>query len=186
MKRTAAVILVLLMMSGCFHPQTGMDQAVLLREKILASQSCSFTAEVTADFGDTVYSFVMDCEADKEGNILFRVEEPESISGITGRIDASGGELTFDDQVLAFSMLADGELSPVSGPWLFLKALRSGYLTSCGVEEPYLRMTIDDSYESDAMQVDIWVNEEMVPVHADILWQGRRILTVSIENFQIL
>ena len=48
-----------------------------------------------------------------------------------------------------------------------------------------LLLTIDDSYADEPMQVDVWL-EENIPTGAEILWQGRRILTIRVENFSFL
>jgi hypothetical protein len=54
------------------------------------------------------------------------------------------------------------------------------------MEEDLLRLTIDDSYEEDALKVDIWLDETDTPVRAEILYDGRRILTLIIKNFTIV
>ena len=74
----------------------------------------------------------------------------------------------------------------MSSPWIFYTTLRSGYLTSAGMEENLLRLTIDDSYEEDALTVDIWLDEQDTPIRSEILYDGRRILTLKIENFTIV
>lgn len=177
---------VLCLLSGCGSTKSLLHRGTELRERVLEAEGCSFTMTVHADFGDNTYSFSMACNADSQGNVTFSVTEPESISGISGVIDTAGGRLTFDDTALAFSLLADGELSPVSAPWLFLKTLRSGYLKTVSMEDELLRLTIDDSYESDAMQLDIWLDSADYPIHAETIWQGRRILSMEIEDFTIL
>ena len=83
-------------------------------------------------------------------------------------------------------MLADGQLTPVAAPWVLTKTLRSGYLTSCGADGEYLRLAIDDSYEEDALHLDIWLGSEDLPVRGEVLWQGRRILSLQIKNFTFL
>ena len=87
---------------------------------------------------------------------------------------------------MAFPMLAEGEISPVGGPWIVYNALRSGYILSCGMEENWLRMTLNDTYEEDAFQVDVWLDGGERPAVAEILWKGRRVLTIQVINFQIL
>jgi hypothetical protein len=67
---------------------------------------------------------------------------------------------------LTFPPLADGQVAPVSGPWILLKTLLGGYLTACGMEDDLLRLTIYDSYEEDALQMEIWLNGENLPVQA--------------------
>ena len=81
--------------------------------------------------------------------------------------------------------MADGQLAPVSAPWLLMKTLRSGYLTSAGMEGELLRITIDDRYEEDALTADIWIDSENCPVRGEFLWQGRSILTILVEDFRI-
>lgn len=180
-----AVILALLLLGGCRGEDAELDRAMALRAKLLAS-SVSFDAEITADYGGELHTFSLYCEGDSQGNLGFRVTAPETIADITGRIEAGEGKLTFRDTALAFPLLAEDQLSPVSAPWIFYRTLRSGYLTAAGMEEEFLRLTIDDSYEEDALTLDIWLDETDTPVRAEILYDGRRILTLTIENFQIL
>lgn len=156
-----------------------------LRGRLLASDSCSFRTEITADYGDKLHTFSMECTADQKGNLSFMITQPDTIAGINGTISDEGGRLTFEDTALCFPLLADDQLSPVSTPWIFLKTLRSGYLRQAGMESNLLRLTIDDSYKEDALQLDIWVNQDEQPVRAEILYNSRRILTLSITDFEI-
>lgn len=185
MKRLAVLVMVWLMLSGCSGKDVELERAMGLRAKLLASE-CSFDTEITADYGDQIYSFSVTCQADTKGQVEFLVTKPESISGITGIADREGGKLTFSDTALTFPLLADGQVSPASAPYLLMKTLRGGYLTAAGMEDGLLRLTIDDSYEEDALKLDIWLNELDQPVQADILYDGRRILTMTVSNFQIL
>ena len=182
MKRIMALLCTLMLLTGCTGKSAQLDRAMGLRAKLLA-KAVSFDAEITADYGDKSYTFSMRCKADTQGNLAFTVMQPDVISGISGTISTSGGKLTFDDTALAFDLMADGLLSPVSGPWVLMKTLRSGYLTSCTEEGELLRVAIDDSYEEDALHLDIWLDGEDCPVRGEIMWQGRRLLTVIVKNF---
>ncbi len=162
-----------------------MQRGLALRERLL-NQSCSFVAQITADFGDKTHTFRVGCTADTSGEVSFVVIAPESISGIMGSMKADSGYLTFDDTVLAFPLLADGEVSPISAPWLLIKTLRSGYMASAGMDGNELLLTLSDSYEENALHVDIWLTREDIPVRCEILWQGRRILSVEIEDFSFV
>ena len=185
MKRLAALLSLLLILTGCASSQAHMDRAMALRSKLLTTP-VRFDARITADYGDELYEFSMTCEADASGNIAFTVTAPSSIAGITGTLSATGGKLTFDETALAFGLLADGQLSPVAAPWTFLHSLRSGYLTACSKEAGSLRISVSDSYEDDAVCLDVWLDQQDLPRRADILWQGRRILTVDVTNFVFL
>ena len=160
-----------------------MDRALALRSRLLA-QGVAFDSEIVADFSDKIYSFGVHCDFDGQGNLTFSVTEPDTIAGITGKVSARGGKLTFDDQALAFPTLADGQLSPVSAPWVLIHTLRSGYLTSAGMEGDKVRIAIDDSYADNALHLDIWLDEENLPAHCEILWKGRRVLSMAIKNLR--
>lgn len=153
-----------------------------LRAKML-SGGCTFDAEITADYGAQTDTFGVSCQMDSGGSVAFAVTAPEAIAGITGTLSQAGGKLTFDGSALAVPLLADGELSPVSAPWILTQTLRSGYLTACGREGTLLRAEIDDSYEADALHLDVWLTAENIPCQADILWKNRRILSLTIKNF---
>lgn len=185
MKKVGVLFCFLFFLTGCSGTPKEIERGMALRSAILQGTSCSFDAEIIADYGDKVHSFSMACQGNDKGDLKFTVTAPESIAGITGNITQEGGKLTFDDTALQFDLLTDDQLSPVSAPWILLKTLRGGYLTSACMEEDQLRLTIDDSYVDDALQLDIWLNSEDIPVQADILYDGRRILSLNVANFTI-
>lgn len=186
MKRAAVLLLTILVLPGCSRGRGYIDRAMELRSRLLSGNGCEFSVDITADYGSEIHSFSMNCTADQYGNLRFTVTAPDTISGIAGEISQKGGQLTFDDSVLQFPLMADDQLTPVSAPWIFLKTLRSGYLTAAGEDGELLRLTIDDTYEEDALHLDIWLNDEQLPIQADILYDGRRILTLGIKDFRIL
>lgn len=185
MKILAAVLCLCLMFTGCGGTDPNLERAMTLRAKLLAS-SCTFDAKITADYGEELYTFSVTCASDNPGSVEFRLEAPETIAGITGVADQEGGKLTFSDKALAFPLLADGQISPAGAPYVLVKTLRGGCLTAAGMEDGLLRLTIDDSYEADALQLDIWLNDMDQVVQADILYDGRRIIAMEVSNFQIL
>ncbi len=182
MKRILCMLCLLALLCGCAAQDGAMEEALSLRASLL-SKGVAFDADVTADYGDRLYQFSLHCQASPQGALTFQVTAPETIAGITGTISAGGGKLTFDDQALAFSLLADGQISPVAAPWILMQTLRGGYLTSCTRESGGIRVAIDDSYEEDALHLDIWLDDKGLPQRGEILWQGRRILSMNIENF---
>ena len=181
-----ALLCVTLLFSGCKGQADPMDKAIALRNRILENKGCSFQASISADYGEKVYEFSMDCRTNKAGDLTFTVTEPTTIAGIQGKIRHDGGALTFDDKVLAFQTIADGQITPVTAPWLLMKTLRSGYMKGCTSDEDGFQITINDSYAEDAFYLNIWVNRAHLPVACEIFWEGRRILTVKVENFTYL
>lgn len=182
MRRFLILIVTFILFAGC-SKNDNIDNALKLRSQMLNSNGCTFDAVIYADYGDQIYTFSMRCEADASGVIKFEVTDPETIAGITGEFSSQGGKITFDDTALAFRSLTDNQLSPVSAPWILIHTLRGGYLTSAGEDGNYTRIAIDDSYEENALHLDVWLNENNLPNHSDILWKGRRILSLDVRNF---
>ena len=163
-----------------------MDAGLSLRSSILSATGCTFDATVTADYGNQTYTFAMGCDFDAHGNLTFTVRSPQTIAGISGTVGTEGGALRFDDTALSFPLLADEQLSPVSAPWVFMKTLRSGFITSAGKDGELLRLIIDETYEEKTVTAHVWLDENTIPVQADLYWDGRRILILEVINFQIL
>ena len=186
MKRILLCLFVLIIVcSGC-NSNGEMDEALKLRESVLSGNGVTFVARVTADYGDKLYVFSIECTADSDGNTTFSVIEPDTISGISGIVAESGGKITFDDKVLLFELLADDQITPVSAPWLMVHTLRSGYINGCAQSGEGIQIQFDDSYEDDALRLDLLLDDDSKPVYAEIIWQSRRIVSMEIENFVIL
>ena len=182
MRRILTCFCAVLVLTGCASSSGGeMNRALALRGKLLKAESWGFQAEISADFGEKVYDFGMDCQADDKGNVAFTVTAPETISGITGEISAQGGKLTFDGTALDFGLLADGRLSPVSAPWV----LRGGSITGVGEQDGRLVLNVNDSYKDDALTLDVTLDENDLPARAEIFCQGKRILSMTLKNVVI-
>lgn len=187
MKKAGLLLMILgCVLTGCSDASEEMERAMALRGEILKASSCEFDVQVTADYGDKLYQFGMSCQGNEMGDLDFTVSEPETIAGVTGVVSAAGGKLTFGDTALEFPLMADEQITPVMAPWVFLKTLRSGYITAAGREGELLRLSIDDSYQEDALHLDIWLNGDNVPVRGEILYDGRRILSLSVTNWTIV
>lgn len=186
MKRFCAAVLILVLFSGCGKKNSELDDAIRFRDGLLNGKECTFNAEITANYGDEIHSFSMEVSSDEKGDAAFCVTEPEVISGIMGTIRQSGAELTFDETILAFPMLAEGQLAPVIAPWIFIKALRSGYISSVGMDGDLIRLSLLDSYEDESLMLDVWFDEEWKPVRGEILFKDKKILTLLLENFTIV
>lgn len=181
----AAFLCVICVLTGC-GSRNSMKRSIDLRSDILAANGCSFQCKITADYGERIYVFGMDCQTDKDGNLTFTVNEPTTISGICGKITQEEGALTFDDRVLAFETIADDCLTPVSAPWVYIEAIRSGYINSCVETDSGYCIEIDDTYKGSSLRLQIYTDSDSAPTGGEIFWNNRRILTLQVDNFKIL
>lgn len=181
MKRLIPGLAAMVLLCGCSFGEQAQEEALELRSRALSANAVTFRAEIAADYIDHVEEFTLECAFDADGVLSFTVAEPEQICGIAGTVSGTEGALTFDDQILAFPLMAEERLSPVSAPWIVMKALRSGCIIACAREEEVLHVTVDDSYADDALTVDLWADENGI-VAAEVSWQGRRAVAMEIEN----
>ena len=176
----------LLLFSGCSTSSAGVDMALAVRQRFMRTDGCQFDCTVQADYGDYLFTFALLCKANRDGTIQFEVTKPDSVSGITGYIDSEGGNLTFDDQVLAFPPLADGYISPVIGPWLFIKALSTGYISYVDTSDGNTLVCFDDSFRQEPLQTRLWLDDMNIPVHCEFIWRNVCIVSLQINNYTYL
>ncbi len=186
-KRFLCVLLVLAMLlGGCsLNGGSAMEEALAFRAKVLSAGGCSFLAEVTADYGEEVYTFSLSCDTDGDGNLSFTVTAPDSISGITGTVSGDTGNLTFDDKVLAFDPMAEGQISPAAAAHTAAQSWRTGYIATCGRENGQLVLSVETSFQEEPLAVDTWIDEEKgVPLFSEICYNGRKLLSVAFTDFK--
>lgn len=173
-------LLLCVFLAGC---QGRQDDAMAFRSRLLRAEQVSFQAEITADYGDRLQGFTLECTSDSDGNVDFQVLAPESIADISGKIAGGEGKLIYDDVTLGFDLMAEDLCSPVSSPWVILKALRQGDLTAVSADGELTRLTVSDTLGNEKIVLDVWLNKENNPVQADICKDGRRYLCVAIKEF---
>ena len=184
MKRVIGLFLFFALLTGCTWDKSDISDGLKLRQQLQSGDRYIFTAEITADYGDRIYTFLMDCGFDSSGDVDFKLVQPESIQGISGSVSQVGGKLLFDDTVLLFEPLTQGQVTPVIGPWMMVKAIQGGYINGISEENGCKELVIDDTYGTENFRVLLQLLEDDSPCGCEIYWQNRRILTIKITNFQ--
>lgn len=186
MRRCVGWVLLLFLMTGCSaDANRELDCGMELRGKVLKADVCSFTADVAANYDGLIFTFTADCETDHTGKLSFTLRKPDTISGICGSVSGEKGQLTFSDTALEFPAAAKDLPGPITAPWLLMNALRSGFIVSAGREADCIRLSVDDTFDDTALRLDIRMNSENLPIQADVLHDGLRILTMNVTNFVI-
>lgn len=185
MKKVMVLLATMLLLGGCGKTEDVQNDLLKMRKE-LSGNEYTFLAYIHADFGENTYDFKLDCKFDAVGNMTFTIISPETISGITGKIDTAGGALIFDEEAVVFNLLADGQVSPVCAPWLVMKGLCGGFLSSWGQESDSTILTIDDSFQGESISFRVSVTKNLQPLSAEILWEDRCILSITVENFRYL
>ena len=71
MRRIGALFLLAVVLSGCGKGVSEVERGMALRSKLLQAGSCSFEAKITADYGDKLHTFSLECRGGNNGDLSF-------------------------------------------------------------------------------------------------------------------
>ena len=156
------------------------------RTALLQSGGCSFTAAITADYGESAASFTLDCVFSPEAGASVTVTEPESIAGIQAQVKDTAASVSYDGMQLGLGSLANGNLAPLAAPYVLGQCWAGEYIDATGTEDGLLRTTYRMGYEEKELVVDTWFSQEpLTPVRAEISFEGRMVLRADISAFSM-
>ena len=185
MIRAAALFLACVFcLFGCTISQ---EQQMLgaLRSALERADKCEFDAEITAMYDRSISNFTLRCKFDDK-SFAFSVLAPESIVGISGTVDSSGGKLIYDDVILPVQPLVDGILSPVCAPWVLYRCMTDGLVRMVSNEQSGNVYVFDDAIRGESIQVELLLSEDNLPISAEIFWQNRCVIRIALKNFDIM
>ena len=180
-RRLICVLMTTLLLAGCGRAEVdkGEELALAIRGEYLAMDRCAAQASITADYGQRVYQYEMAVTV-TESETTLSLTAPETVAGLTARLDGEESLLEFDGvSVETGPMDADG-LTPVSAVPALLEAARTGYITSCALEEgTLLRVDCGDPEGTPGAGAEtaLWFD---VSTHA--LVRGE----ISIDGFRVI
>lgn len=181
----AAAAALALLLTACDPAQeAAVQEALTFRTDLLASEACTYTAEVTADFGERLYAFTLDCTyhpADNGAELTVRA--PEAIAGIAASVDGETATVRFEDVALELGGLAGGRVAPLQLPQLLGDAWAYGYVESQAAEGDGWLVTYRTGYEQEELLVFTRLDAGLTPVQAEIYADGVCVLTAELSDF---
>ena len=175
--------LISIFLTGC-AAKSPAQQPLTFRTALLEAGGCSFTAAVTADYGETTTDFTLDASFAPDTGASLTVTAPETIAGITAHVKDSTADVSFDNTQLGLGSLANGRLAPLAAPYVLGQSWAGAYIDSTGTEDGLLRATYRLGYDKQELVVDTWFTEEpFTPQYAEISADGRMVLSIRISNF---
>jgi len=184
-KRWVWMLPLFLLVVACSSDHADSGQfALSFRTALLGASGCVFSAEITSDYGDHVFVFGMDCQS-KDGQMHLHVKEPDSIADIIATVSEDGTDISFEDVELEFGLLANGQVSPVTVPWLLEQCWRGAYIAWSGADGDTQRITYLRGYDHEELTVDTWFSDGK-PIYAEVLIDGVKCISVEILDFQII
>lgn len=90
------------------------ELALDIRADYLSMSGCTARMDVTADYGERVYTYTLDLSYQKDGDTTLAVVAPEEVAGVTARAEREETFLEFDGVSLETGPLDDTGSSPLS------------------------------------------------------------------------
>ena len=115
------------------------------RGELLETAGCTAQLELTADYGQRVYTYGIDLSWQREGETVLTITAPENVAGITARILEGETALEYDGMRVETGPLDGSGMSPVDAVPVLLDYAEGGYIAACGME------TVD---EREVLRVD--------------------------------
>lgn len=106
-----------------------------VRGMYLEMTACTGHAEMTADYGQRVYTYGVDFSWQREGESLLTLTAPENVAGTVAHIAAGETALEYDGVMLETGPLNEEGLSPVDALPALLRYAREGFAAECTLEE---------------------------------------------------
>ena len=173
----------LLLLTGCGDPSP-MEEARRLRRTLEEATQLDLEADVTADYGERVYSFRLVMETESDGWRV-RILEPENLSGVSAVCKNGSLQLEFEDLILDVGDLSPAGLCPMNALPAVAEAWRSGHLSEALVcsqgEELELCFELDD----DTQVRSTFRRADLLPVAAEISVGGVTVLFCSFRGASI-
>lgn len=181
--KTAVPMLLLLLLCACGAGETSAQRAVSFRTELKEAEGCSFQAAITADYGEYIREFTLFCSCTPE-ECGITVVEPETASGITAVVSGQQAQVSFEDTVLAVEQFSTRKLSPLSAPYLLMKAWTEGYVSTGTVQDTRETGEYLLGYGSEELTITtVWNNA--VPDYAEISDGASTLLTCQISDFSL-
>jgi hypothetical protein len=161
-----------------------------VRTKYIAMSEVALSGRITADYGDTVYDYVLSYTGDGDRGTL-TVSEPAVIEGLSAIIENGAVRFKYEGALIDTGPVTGGlateGISPVAAFPLFIKAWRTAYIKSSWRETydgtPCIAGEFVLSLGNDQIALRTWFDEAgLSPVHSEIYNSaGACVLTVNNE-----
>ena len=182
------VLMISLLLTGCGGKGSDgpMDRALSLRGEYLSATGCEARVRVTADYGQRVYTYVVDVTVDGEETVL-TVREPAEVAGITARLRDGKSLLEYDGATLETGPLDQDGLTPLSAVVALFEAARSGFIDGCGLQGESLYILCRDPAEvpGSGREIALWVDGAGKLLRGEVSVDGRRVTQCEFEHFAL-
>lgn len=178
----SVLMISLLLLGGCGEREARLqNDFAAFRDALIAAGGVGFRAELTADYGETVSTYLLAVSYDGQETAV-EIMEPALLSGV--RAVAKWGEaaMEYDGVMLGAGPLDEDGLTPVSALPAILSAMAGGH-------EELLWWDGDTAaarlYVGESSACTVWLDKGLVPVRAELSSGGRTVISCAITDWTI-
>ncbi|MCD8190527.1 MAG: hypothetical protein LUD78_09970 [Clostridiales bacterium] len=180
------LLLLCLPLGGCGGAAKPEDAVREMRSLYQNAESVSGVADITADYGERVYTYTAAVEGSVSAGTL-TVQAPENIAGTVLQWAEDATSLSYEETTLETGALSDSGLSPADAMPTILAACRAGVLAECAWEEDggvlYAEL---ENPEDESVTVSCWFDaESYVLQRSELAEEGTTVLTLVFSDFGI-
>lgn len=178
--KIAVPMLMILLLCGCGTRSEITEVPVQFRMGLREAGGCTYTVALTADYGDYVREFTLDCDCTMDGS-SFTVIEPDSVAGITATVSNEQAQVSYRDTILAVESFSTRAVSPMAVPFLLTKAWSEGYISAVGEPEQVEYLL---GFGTDELVVST-VFDENIPAECEVSDGTSTLITCQITEFKL-
>ena len=189
MRRLLLCVPMIILLAGCGPAKVsqGEELALVIRGEYLEEAPWTASVSITADYGRRVYQYELEAAWDGAETTL-TLTAPETVAGITARLEAGGSLLEYDGTVLETGSLNGEGLTPLSAIPALVEAARSGYITAVSLdgEAGTLRMDCGDpeGEPGEGTETSLWFDADShALVRGEISLDGFRVILCEFTQF---
>lgn len=183
------MISLILALTACGGPSgggTAREAAGAIQSQYQDMESFSAQVQLTADYGQRVYTFDLTAEGDG-GETVLSLTQPDLVAGVTARMDGEDNVLEYDGLILETGPLDEEGLSPLSAVPVMLEAAGEGYITEClWAEENVLQVRLGDPerVSGQGREILLWFAADTGALTQGEIWSdGVRVIQCEYTDF---
>lgn len=190
--RVLCVLMILTLLCSCGAAggtDSAQDKALAIRTAYLSAQGCTARLDVTADYGQRVYTYTVDVSVTEEETVI-TVVEPQEVAGVTARLRSGQSMLEYDGLVLETGPLSDTGLTPLGAVPAMLDSARTGFMDSSTMEplgeQQTLRVLCRDPAREigSGQETTLWFDPETKALlQGELMLDGRRVILCKFSQF---
>ena len=180
--KIAVPMMLLLLLCACGAANTTAQTPVRFRTALTEAGACQFALDLTANYGDSIRQFTLDCQGQPGGETRLTILDPEIAQGITATVSGADANVSYDEAMLGVADFPTRPISPMATPYLLVTAWTEGYINALGKEGDLEEVHYLLGYGGRQVDVTTWFQEEL-PVRAELTDGQQVLVSCEIRDF---